>query len=106
MPFLRNINVSAVSGNTPEQKIDSVVKQLNDWAGEISNEKLASVQTDEQGNFRIVSGAQNIDGTAVIGTVYYDTSNVPRILIGLSPDDGRPGVWISDEGESVITLLT
>ena len=39
------------------------------------------------------------------GQIYYDNDGVARILIGQAPDDGRMGIWISSEGEDVITLL-
>lgn len=39
------------------------------------------------------------------GQVYYDESGVARILIGQAPDDGRMGIWVSTEGQDVLTLL-
>jgi hypothetical protein len=105
MPYLQDVNVSSISGNTPEEMITSLVRQLNEWAREISNEKIALIQRGEDGNVRIVQGVQDVNGTRVVGTVYYDNDNVPRIFIGLAPDDSRPGIWISKEGDDVIALL-
>ena len=105
MPFVDPINKGALSGQDPTVVIDSIVRQLNEWAAEISNEKIATVQRGENGNARIVQGAQRVGDVSVIGTVYYDNNNVDRIFIGLAPDDGRPGIWISETGESVIGLL-
>jgi hypothetical protein len=85
--------------------IRSLVRQLNEWSREISNEKLNVVQRGEDGNVRIVQGVQKVGDTSVVGTVYYDNDDVDRIFIGLAPDDGRPGIWISEEGQSVISLL-
>ena len=39
------------------------------------------------------------------GQIYYDNDGVARILIGQAPDDGRMGIWISKEGQDVLTLL-
>jgi len=105
MPFVEDLHVSSLSGSTPEEMIQSLVKQLNEWAREISNEKLTITQRGDDGNVRIVQGAQQVGDTRVVGTIYYDTDNVDRIFIGLAPDDNRPGIWISKEGESVIALL-
>lgn len=40
------------------------------------------------------------------GTLISDSTGTRRILLGQAPDDGRPGLWISKEGEDVITLLS
>lgn len=105
MPFLKDISISAISGNTAEEKLDSVVRQLGEWSSEISNEKIATTQLNADGNLAVVQGLQTINGTQVVGTVYYDTTGTPRILIGLAPDDNRPGIWISKDGYSVIDEL-
>lgn len=106
MPFLEDIHTSSVSGDSADEKITSMARQLNEWAREISNEKTATVQKGEDGQVRIVQGIQNVDGTSLVGTVYYDNDNIDRILVGLHPVNGNPGIWISKEGESVIGLLT
>ena len=36
------------------------------------------------------------------GEVFYDADGRPRILIGQAPGDGRPGIWITKEGFSVL----
>lgn len=105
MPFVDNINISSLSGNDAEEMIRSVVRQLNEWAAEISNEKIASVQKGQDGNVRIVQGLQTVNGQTLVGTLYYDNDGVDRILVGLHPIDGRAGIWVSEEGESVIDLL-
>ena len=106
MPLLPDVTTGALSGDTPDKKIDSMARQINDWGRLLSNEKIASVQRGEDGNIRIVQGVQTIGTTRVVGTVYYDENDIPRILIGLAPDDGRPGIWISEDGQNVIDLLT
>lgn len=104
MAFLEDIHIAS-AGSDPAEMINTVVRQLNEWAREISNEKIATVQKGEDGQVRIVQGTQQINGVSVVGTVYYDNDNLDRIFIGLAPDDGRPGIWISRDGESVIGLL-
>lgn len=106
MPFLQPVNVSSIAGDNPRDWVESLVRQLNEWAAEISNEKITIVQRGDDGNVRIVQGTQKVGETSVVGTVYYDNDNVDRIFVGLAPDDGRPGIWISEEGESVIGLLS
>lgn len=36
------------------------------------------------------------------GEVFYDAGGMPRILIGQSPGDGRPGIWITKAGFDVL----
>ena len=36
------------------------------------------------------------------GEVFYDTSGMPRILIGQAPNNGRPGIWITRPGYNVL----
>lgn len=36
------------------------------------------------------------------GELFYDASGMPRILIGQAPGDGRPGIWITKPGFSVL----
>lgn len=36
------------------------------------------------------------------GEVFYDAGGMPRILIGQSPSDGRPGIWITKAGFNVL----
>ena len=35
------------------------------------------------------------------GEVFYDSTGTPRILIGQSPKDGRPGIWVTKPGCNV-----
>lgn len=41
-------------------------------------------------------------GNGRYGEVFYDTSGMPRILIGQAPNDGRPGIWITKPGFNVL----
>lgn len=51
------------------------------------------------GNSQMVSGKLS---NGRYGEVFYDAGGMPRILIGQAPGDGRPGIWITKEGFSVI----
>lgn len=51
------------------------------------------------GNSQMVSGKLS---NGRYGEVFYDAGGMPRILIGQAPGDGRPGIWITREGFSVI----
>lgn len=78
MPLLPDVQLSAIPGDNPEQKLESLVKQINEWARVISNER----RTD----------------------VYKDNSGTNRILIGVLPDD-ETGIVISKEGIDVLTAF-
>lgn len=79
MPFLSDIELSALPGDDNKEKFDSLVRQLNEWGRAISNERITDV--------------------------YNDTSGTPRILIGVLPD-GQTGIAISREGIDVNTIFT
>lgn len=74
MPFLPDVQLSAIPGDNAQEKLDSLVRQINEWARVISNER----RTD----------------------VYKDNSNTNRILIGVLPDNST-GIVISKEGVDV-----
>lgn len=78
MPFLPDIQLSAVSGETSDDKFESLVRQINEWGRTISNEKKTEV--------------------------YKDNSGTNRILIGVLPD-GETGIVISNEGVDVLSLF-
>lgn len=78
MPILPDIQTSAIPGDNPEQKIESIVRQVNEWGRTISNEK----RTD----------------------IYKDNSGTNRIIIGVLPD-GNTGMVISKEGINVLSIF-
>lgn len=57
----------------------------------------------------ITDGASSIiigyDKNQLLGVQVADSSSTHRILLGMAPDDGRVGLWISKEGEDVVALL-
>jgi len=61
MPELSNINIGALTDDQ-NAKLDSIVKQLNEWARTISNESNNTVSNDAAGTPRLVWGVQE-DGT-------------------------------------------
>lgn len=75
MALLEDIQLGAVNGDEPDKKIESVVKQLNEWGRTLSNEGLTQV--------------------------YKDTAGDNRILIGMLPD-GTCGIVISKPGYDVV----
>lgn len=103
MADLQDISTAALDGSTPDEKINSVIRQLNEWGRNISNESVSLIQNADDGTVRIIQGKTPFEG--VYGTIYYDSTGIPRILVGLAPVDGRPGVWVSKDGQNVITLL-
>lgn len=79
MPFLPDISASSISGDSPDEQIKSIVRQMNEWGRLLSNEKRTEV--------------------------YKDNSGVNRIIIGVLPD-GDTGIVISKEGIDVLTVFT
>lgn len=78
MALLPDISVGA-AGEEPKQQVDSIVRQVNEWSRMLSNEAITDI--------------------------YRDTSNTPRILIGIAPD-GEIDIGVSKEGEDITTLYT
>lgn len=79
MPYLPDLRLGALQNASPDEKMNSLVKQLSEWARLISNEK----RTD----------------------ILKDTSGTERILIGITPD-GDIAIVMSKEGESVIEAFS
>lgn len=77
MPLLHDIAIGA-SDEDPTRKIESVVRQVNEWGRQLSNERLTDV--------------------------YNDNSSTPRIIIGVLPD-GDTGIVISRDGIDVNTVF-
>ena len=77
MPYLDDVALGAVDGD-PDAAIRSVVKQVNEWARTLSNEKRADV--------------------------YKDNTGINRIIIGVLPD-GDSGIVVSKEGIDVLDVF-
>lgn len=80
----------------------AVVNQINRNFQQLDVESVTKTFKGQVGN-SIVQG-RYADNR--YGQVYYDDSGVARILIGQAPDDGRMGIWVSNEGEDVLELLS
>lgn len=102
MPLLQDLNVSSLAGDTAEQKLDSLVKQLNEWGRLISNEDRTRVIKSDSGVEAITIGhlPDNTNGFMI-----RDETGTPRALFGQLPD-GRIGIVISKEDVDVTTLFT
>lgn len=77
------------------------VNQFNNIARQLNNEQVTKTFKQPGGNAIVTGKLPNGN----YGTLIYDSTNTPRILIGSSPDDGRMGIWVSKSGQSVISLL-
>lgn len=75
---------------------------INNNFATLDAEAVTKVFKQTGNNNAIITGKYN---DTRYGQVLYDVNGVPRILIGQAPDDGRPGIWISVEGQNVLTLL-
>lgn len=76
--------------------------QINDMVRSLNKEQQVKVFNGPNSTQAVVIG-KYADGR--YGLLISDSSGTRRVLIGQAPDDGRPGSWISKDGEDVITLL-
>ena len=77
------------------------IDQINQNFAQLDNESV--VKIFKNGDDNAIIFGRYADGR--YGLLISDDAGVPRILIGQASDDGRPGSWISKEGENVLTLL-
>lgn len=102
MPDLQEVRIGALNGQ-PEEQVQSVVRQLNEWSRQISNESITRVQKNDSGNTAIVSGKLPYENG--YGTLYYDSDGVPSIVIGVLPD-GTMGMVVAKSGVDVLSLFS
>ena len=76
MANLKDLSVGTIAGDDPQKQIESLVKQLNEWGREISNEGITKI--------------------------YKDDAGTQRVLLGKGAD-GFQGVKVSQEGSDVYT---
>jgi hypothetical protein len=81
--------------------LEELIRLSNTNFSQIDSESVTKAFTQANGN-AIVQGRLPYGG---YGQIYYDTDGKARILIGMSPDDGRMGIWMSKPGQDVLTLL-
>ena len=76
--------------------------QVNDIVRSLNKEQTTKTFKQPNGNSIINGRLPN----GRYGSLYYDSTNTARILIGQAPIDGRIGIWISKEGIDVIDELS
>lgn len=75
-----------------------------------TNDMIRSLNKEQQ--VKTFRGPNNVNAVVIgkyqegrYGLVISDDAGFRRVLIGQAPTDGRPGSWVSKEGQDVITLL-
>lgn len=48
MPTLEDIKIGALPGDNPEEQIEGIVRQLNEWGRRISNEEITKIIKSDQ----------------------------------------------------------
>lgn len=81
--------------------LEDVIRLMNGNFSQIDNEGLTKTFRGPKGN-SIIQGRLPYGG---YGQIYYDSDGTARILIGMAPDDGRMGIWMSKPGVDVLTQL-
>jgi hypothetical protein len=75
--------------------------QINDMVRQLNHEQTTKV-FKQAGGDAIVEGKLPFDGG--YGSLYYDATNLPRILIGITPD-GDVDIVKSKAGTSVLDVF-
>lgn len=91
MAQLGDINIGAISDDDPKQKIDKIVKQLNEWGRQLSNEDRTKIIKDDAGTQRLLTGFQQ-DGFSN-GNVGIKLSQSGTDVLGATDDEL---IWSSD----------
>lgn len=93
MPFQPLHTKNSLGSNF--NQVNTMMKQL---------EKEQTVKTFKQaGGNAIITGKLPYDGG--YGSLFYDSTNTPRIVLGILPD-GTMGMVISKEGVSVLDVFS
>ncbi len=78
--------------------LPQAISAINNNFAQLDNETVTKAYRQPGGN-AIIEGKLPYEGG--YGALYYDSDNVPRIVIGILPD-GTMGIVISKEGVDVI----
>jgi hypothetical protein len=85
----------------------------NSYAQNLSEVNNLTRQLNKEQQIKVFKGPSNTNAVIIgkyysprYGLVIADDTGTRRVLIGQSPDDGRPGVWVSIEGVDVIDELS
>lgn len=82
--------------------LGSNYNQVNDAIRQLNNEQTTKV-FKQAGGYSIIEGQLPYSGG--YGTLYYDSNNVPTIIIGILPD-GTTGIVVAKPGQNVINAFS
>lgn len=75
-------------------QVNNMIRQLN---------KEQTIKTFKQASGNAIVNGRYTDNR--YGNVFYDSTGDSRILIGMAPDDGRMGIWVTKDNFDVIDEL-
>lgn len=87
---------------SPKVSYPQNLGQVNDMIRQLNKEQTVKTFKQAAGN-AIITG--KLPYTGGYGSLYYDSTGIPRILIGIAPD-GEIDIAASDTGEDITTLYT
>lgn len=101
------IAMAQINQNFAQLDNEAVTKQFKGNSGETlsigkTGDQTLGMKVTQGTNIAMQIGKYN---ATRYGLLFYDANGIPAILIGQSPDDGRPGAWVAKPGQNVITLL-
>jgi hypothetical protein len=82
--------------------VNSLIKAVNNNFSQLDNETVTKTFKQAGGN-AIIEGKLPYDGG--YGNLYYDTTPIPRLLIGITPD-GDVDIVKSKAGVSVLDVFS
>lgn len=85
MPFLADINFGPLNQDDIQKQLQSIVRQLNEWGREISNEERTKITNDDSGTKRLLIGYQE-NGFAN-GNVGVKMSQVDKDVLTAESDE-------------------
>lgn len=87
---------------TTSNSLGQNFNELNNVTRQLNKEQQIKVFKGPNNTNAVIIGKYGESG---YGLLIADSTGTNRILIGQAPNDGRPGVWVSKDGEDVLTLL-
>lgn len=85
-----------------KNSLGSNFNQVNNMIKQLDREQTVKTFKQVGGN-AIVQGRYS---DSRYGQVYYDSDGDASILIGMAPDDGRMGIWVTKDGSDVLEELS
>lgn len=86
----------------PGSSMDQMLAMLNKNFGELDNESITKAYIGPNGRVAIIEGKLPYDGG--YGSLYYDSTGTPRLLVGITPD-GDVDIVKSKSGVSVLDVF-